>query len=108
LSTGVARCTSYTKGRGATYSSRDPHPSFYLVREVATQLRGRTLNTLILPFSFSEVMKLKGFEVEEYHSTYEKSAILGRLSQYLRNGGFPQLVLGQVTPTYSSEITWTL
>ena len=98
MSTGVAGCMSYTKRKGATYSSGDPHPSFYPGREVATQLRGRTLNTLILPFSFSEVMKLKGFEVKEYHSTYEKSAILGRLSQYLRNGGFPRLVLGQVDP----------
>jgi len=67
-------------------------------REVATQLRGRTLNILILPFSFSEVTKFKGFEAKEYYSTYEKSAMLGQLSQYLRSGGFPQLVLGQMDP----------
>jgi predicted AAA+ superfamily ATPase len=67
-----------------------------LSKEIATQLRGRTQNILILPFSFSEVIKLKGLGVKEFYSTYEKSEILGQLSDYLRNGGFPQLVLGQV------------
>lgn len=67
-----------------------------LSREVATQLRGRTQNILILPFSFSEATKLRGLEVKEFYSTYEKSAVLRQLSDYLSSGGFPQLVLGRV------------
>jgi len=47
-----------------------------LSREIATSLRGRTLNYLMLPFSFKEYLKLKNINYKKYLSSEEKANLL--------------------------------
>jgi predicted AAA+ superfamily ATPase len=64
-----------------------------LSKEVATQLRGRSLTYLMLPFSFSEYLRAmkKDSSIE---ITRDKAArIKNSLSEYLEWGGFPEVVL---------------
>jgi len=64
-----------------------------LSREIATQLRGRTLTYEIYPFSFKEFLKAREFEVKKYMSSYEKSKMLNLLDEYLKWGGYPEAVI---------------
>ncbi len=69
-----------------------------LSREITTQLRGRCFNTVIFPFSFREFLRINDIEIKEPFSTYTSSKIKYYLSEYLKNGGFPQVVLKEVKP----------
>ena len=69
-----------------------------LSREIATQLRGRSIPVLILPFSFSEFIKLKGIEPGRDMDSETISTIKNALLQYLKYGGFPDIVLGNIVP----------
>lgn len=61
-----------------------------LSKEVATELRGRYRSTLLLPFSFREFLKLKGFEYDGKTAFSEKKGLLlSLLEEYMINGGFP-------------------
>ena len=67
-----------------------------LAREVATQLRGRTITYFLLPFSFREYLRLLGVKVGHKLLKYSGRArgeVLHHLSRYLSDGGFPELVL---------------
>lgn len=64
-----------------------------LGKEIATQLRGRTLSYLLLPFSFREFLKARGFSVEKYLSRDESAKLRHKLTDYLEFGGFPDVVL---------------
>jgi predicted AAA+ superfamily ATPase len=64
-----------------------------LSKEIATQLRGRSLSYLLLPFSFREFLKAKGFKINKYFSLEEKVKIINHLKEYLNFGGFPEVVL---------------
>ena len=64
-----------------------------LSKEIATQLRGRSISYLLLPFSFREFLKAKGFESNRYLSLEEKIKIINYLKEYLDFGGFPEIVL---------------
>ena len=64
-----------------------------LSKEIATQLRGRSLSYLLLPFSFREFLRAKGLEFEKYLSFKEKGLLLNHLEAYLKFGGFPEVVL---------------
>ena len=62
-----------------------------LSQEIATQLRGRALTYLLLPFSFREFLKAKNMRVENL--TRDKEAkIRNMLREYLEYGGFPDVV----------------
>ena len=61
--------------------------------EVATQLRGRTLAYEVYPFSFREFLKARGFKVEEYMSSYKRNLLLSLLDEYLKWGGYPEVVI---------------
>lgn len=65
-----------------------------LSREIATQLRGRSVSYLLLPFSFREYLKARNIDIEP--GLLES---LGRVKRELRNyleeGGFPEIVLGE-------------
>lgn len=65
-----------------------------LSKEIATQLRGRALGFEILPFSFREVLLAKGIKLNK-HIVYsmERFSINKHLEEYLRIGGFPEVVL---------------
>jgi hypothetical protein len=64
-----------------------------LSREIATQLRGRGLNIIVFPFSFKEFLRIKKFKEKKIYSSIEESKIKNYLREYLRAGGFPQVVL---------------
>ncbi len=66
-----------------------------LSKEIATQLRGRTLSYLLLPFSFREFLRAKKMKVEKYVSKDASARIKHLLTEYLENGGFPEVVLNQ-------------
>jgi len=63
-----------------------------LSKELATQLRGRTLSHLLLPFSFREFLAVNKFEIKKFYSSSEENKIKNMLSNYLKSGGFPDVV----------------
>lgn len=64
-----------------------------LSKEIATSLRGRTLNYLILPFSFKEFLKLKNITYKKYLSSSEKASLLNSFWEYFSWGGYPELLI---------------
>ena len=65
-----------------------------LPKEISTQLRGRTLTYILLPFSFREFLKTK--EIKPQIEMFEERGVwLGFLREYLIYGGFPEVVLSQ-------------
>jgi hypothetical protein len=64
-----------------------------LSQEIATSLRGRTLDYLILPFSFKECLSLKDINYQKYLSSEEKAKILNIFSNYFSWGGYPEILL---------------
>lgn len=64
-----------------------------LSKEIATSLRGRTLNYLILPFSFKEFLKLKNIIYKKYLSSNEKANLLNGFWEYFSGGGYPELLI---------------
>jgi len=68
-----------------------------LSEEIATQLRGRSLTILVLPFSFKEFLQVKGLHVKtKILLSYEESRIKNLLRLYLKEGGFPDIVLTSI------------
>ena len=61
-----------------------------LSKEIATQLRGRTLSYTLLPFSFKEYLKVKKFNMED---PYFFKKIKDLLRDYLIKGGFPEFAI---------------
>jgi len=75
-----------------------------LSKEVATQLRGRSLNYVIFPFSFKEFLISKNFELRKIYSSIEEAKIKNFLVEYIQKGGFPLVVLGKIDEkTFSRE-----
>jgi len=67
-----------------------------LSKEIATQLRGRSINVVVFPFSFKEFLRIKNFKFKEIYSSYEEAKIKNLLRNYLNTGGFPQVVLKEI------------
>lgn len=65
-----------------------------LSKEISTQLRGRALTYVFLPFSFSEFLRSKGFETKRMTKD-EESLVKHLLNEYLQFGGFPDVVLSE-------------
>ena len=61
-------------------------------REIPTQLRGRYISRLILPLSFKQFLKFKGFEPKYLEVPEMKGKLLRLLNEYLTFGGFPEVV----------------
>ena len=57
-----------------------------------SELRGRAVNTLVLPFAFKEYLSVKNIPFEEYMNANETSRVIGALSEYLDFGGYPEIV----------------
>src|SRR3989338_1971604 len=68
-----------------------------LSREIATKLRGRTINFEIYPLSFSEYLEWKGitYNLRTVRYSSDNKKIKTAFLEYLRNGGFPKVVLGE-------------
>jgi uncharacterized protein len=64
-----------------------------LSREIASSLRGRSLSTEILPFSFAESLRHTGMEPPGSWppGAKERSLLEHRLERYLESGGFPEV-----------------
>lgn len=64
-----------------------------LSKELATSLTGRHIPIEVLPFNFKEFLSAKNFGVKEIDLPETKGKILNYLSEYLKNGGFPEVVV---------------
>jgi len=62
-----------------------------LSHEIATNLRGRTLNTQVLPFSYSERQRLRSVTFDPYKPR-QRAAMLADLRDHLQWGGFPEVI----------------
>ena len=55
-------------------------------------LRGRAVNTMVLPFSFKEYLSVKGVISAEYMNVNMVSRVVEALSDFLDFGGYPEIV----------------
>lgn len=71
-----------------------------LSKELATHLTGRHLPIELLPFSFKEFLKYKNFTVDFHQiiTKETKAKLLNYLDLFMKNGGFPELVIHDLKP----------
>ena len=68
--------------------------SKFLSKEIATSLRGRTLNYKLYPLNFDEFLSFKGVEVDKHFEYSKQKYIIKKLlDEYINYGGFPEVVL---------------
>lgn len=63
-----------------------------LSKEIATQMRGRSLSWEIFPFSFTEYLDCKGIDCTVPLSTKKRLTIQKAFEGYWQSGGFPEVV----------------
>ncbi|HDR52055.1 MAG TPA: ATP-binding protein [Mariniphaga anaerophila] len=61
-------------------------------REIATFLKGRSLETTIYPFSFSEFLQLKNIEFNFKDKIINQPEIVNYFTEYIQFGGFPEII----------------
>lgn len=61
-------------------------------REIATFLKGRSLETTIYPFSFSEFLQLKQVVILPNDQLIKQPQILNLFEEYMFYGGFPEVI----------------
>lgn len=69
-----------------------------LSQEIATALRGRTVNYELLPLSFREFLRFKGFDFDlerDFYSSSKRARVTQLFQEYLDFGGFPEIVFLQ-------------
>ncbi len=73
-----------------------------LGKEIATQLRGRSVSVDVFPLSFEEVLSFLGIRkptnTAELYDSYSTSKLKGLLNEHLKNGCFPDIVLHHIPP----------
>lgn len=74
-----------------------------LSKEIATNLRGRTISFEIFPLSFKEFLNFKKINSENIHASKNKAIINNLFFEYIQKGGFPE-----VTNFDSDTTTMTL
>lgn len=64
-----------------------------LPEEISTELRGRSLNKQVYPFSFSEFLELKEikYDLEKLPHSEKKPEVKKAFNEYLEYGGFPEV-----------------
>ncbi len=68
--------------------------SHFLAREVASELRGRSLPIEVFPLSFREFLQFRNVSVETF-STRSEQKLYSELENYLKIGGLPEVVLAE-------------
>ncbi|MDV3243557.1 MAG: ATP-binding protein [Nitrososphaerales archaeon] len=58
-------------------------------------LRGRSLNTLVLPFSFKEYLKAKGVNIHEHLAPKNAGTLSSHAVTFIQQGGYPAAVLSE-------------
>ena len=79
--------------------------------KLPSELRGRAINTLVLPFSFKEYLRARKISFEEYMKTDAIGRVVEGLSEFLDFGGYPEVVKSQdpvVKHTLLSELYATV
>ena len=67
-----------------------------LDREIATELRGRYEDILMLPFSFREYLRYRGISFTPASlRTAARGNIVAAFDDYIRHGGFPEVVMAR-------------
>ena len=68
-----------------------------LSRELSTSLRGRSIDYIVMPFSFKESLLIENrYDIsylKKIGYTEKKGVIINELREYLVNGGYPEVVL---------------
>jgi hypothetical protein len=78
-----------------------------LSREIATELRGRYLDVLLLPFSFREYLAFHSVPVDPVTvHTPSRGRILKAFEAYLQEGGFPEVV-ANIDPIIKRQLLQT-
>jgi hypothetical protein len=62
------------------------------IDNLPSELRGRAVNTMVLPFSFKEYLRIKKIHAQEYMKANETSKVTQALSEYMDFGGYPEIV----------------
>jgi len=65
-------------------------------REIATFLKGRSIETTIYPFSFQEFISLKNIEILPKDHIINQPKIVNLFDEYLQYGGFPEVIKANV------------
>jgi hypothetical protein len=68
-----------------------------LSKEIATQLRGRTIAVKVFPFSFREILEIEDIKIKKVLSSYEEASIKHTIKKHLLSQ-FPDVVLGKIDP----------
>lgn len=63
-----------------------------LSKEIATSLRGRSISYELFPLTFNEYLIFKGIDNKDYYSTRNTARIIKSFSDYLQDGGYPEIV----------------
>jgi hypothetical protein len=74
-----------------------------LSSELASHLTGRYNITELFPFSFKEFLKFKKFNSEPL-TTKNKGLLKGYFDEYLKKGGFPEIVKGAEVVQYAKNL----
>ncbi|MGC9132444.1 MAG: ATP-binding protein [Candidatus Micrarchaeia archaeon] len=69
--------------------------SRFLSKEIATQLRGRSLTIKVFPFSFREILSIYGLK-KEFYTSEEIGRVKNLLRAKLKEGLFPDIALKKV------------
>jgi len=68
-----------------------------LSKEIATQLRGRTIAVKVFPFSFREIFEIENIKIKKVFSSYEEGSIKHIIKKHIFSQ-FPDIVLRKIDP----------
>ncbi|MCF8338550.1 MAG: ATP-binding protein [Bacteroidales bacterium] len=75
-----------------------------LSREIASHLTGRYIPIELFPFSFKEYLLANEFQLKELETTRNKGLIVNHFMNYIKTGGFPEVIKGEDKKKYVSNL----